>query len=224
MADLLVFREAPLTRLLQPDLLARLSGAGRPVRYADGQLIHGRGDDKPGYSLVREGEVRLVKPRKDGDELTISIVGPGYGFGEATLFAGAPRAYDAYAVGETVIDQIPKPAFERVLDEDPRLARAMLGSLTRRLYAALGLLDDLRSLPLPVRAAKLIADMASSAKSPERIICRQSDLAFTLGVSRVSIGKALAKLQDDGLVRLGYGEIAVPDARQLEAWIEARED
>jgi CRP/FNR family cyclic AMP-dependent transcriptional regulator len=222
MPDLLVFQDAPLTGLLPPDLTQRLRDAGRPVRYADGRLIHARGDDKPGFSLVRSGAVRLVKPRADGGELTLAVIGPGFGIGEATLFAGAPRAYDAYAAGDTVIDQISKRAFDRILDDDPRLARAMLSSLTRRLYSALSFLDDVRSLPLIVRAAKLIAGMNASAGTPGQIVCRQSDLAFTLGVSRVSIGKALTELQNHGLIRLCYGVIGVPNPGALNAWIRRR--
>jgi CRP-like cAMP-binding protein len=220
MPDLLTFRDAPLTKWLPPDLVARLASTGQRVRYNNGRLIHARGDDKPGFSIVREGAVRFVKSSASGGELTVGILGPGYAFGEATLFAGGPRAYDAYATGDTIIQQIPKRAFDRVLDDDPRLARALLIALTRRLYSALGFLDDVRSLPLPLRTAKLIADMNASAKTPGTIVCRQSDLAFTLGVSRVSIGKVLADLQALGLIRLGYGAITLVDPAAFDAWIE----
>ncbi len=223
MADLLTLGDQPLDALLRPEISARLEAVASRVRYRDGRLIHARGDNKPGFSIVAEGAVRFVKPLVDGGELTISLLGPGHFFGEATVFADTGRAYDAIAVGETAVDQISKTAFERLLEKEPALSRALLAATTRRLYAALSFLDDLRSLPLEARAAKLVLGMAASAKNPACVACRQSDLAFTLGVSRVSVGKALGALQERGLIDLGYGEIRLPDRTALARWIAAYE-
>ncbi len=223
MPDLLTHGDRPISSLVSGETAARIERAATRMRYGDGRLIHSRGDDRPGFSLVVDGAVRFVKPLVNGDELTVSVLGVGHSFGEATIFAGMGRAYDAVAVGDTVIDQVSKPAFERLLDSEPMLARALLEATTTRLYSVLSLLDDMRSLPLDARTAKLIAGMASSAKNPDRIECRQSDLAFTLGVSRVSIGKALTALQAAGVIALGYGEIHIPDRKALAAWIAERE-
>ncbi len=223
MPDLLTLGDQPIDALLPAETAARLRGVATRVGYPDGRLIHARGDDKPGFSIVANGAVRFVKRLADGGELTISVLGPGHSFGEATLFGGMARAYDAVAVGETAVDQISKVAFERLLGAEPALGRALLVATTRRLYAALGFLDDLRSLPLEARAAKLILGMTASAKRTDRIECRQSDLAFTLGVSRVSVGKALGALQQLRLINLGYGEIGIPDRRALATWVAARE-
>ncbi len=222
MADLLDFGSGPLVSLLPGPLAARLSAAASVIDYDDGETIHSRGDAKPGLSIIRSGAVRFATPGADGSYVTTSILGPGHCFGEATLFARLPRAYDAVAVGRTAIEQISKPRFDRIFDEEPALARALVVAMTQRLYSVLDFLEDVRRLPLDVRTAKLIAGMARSAKQTKEIECNQSDLAFTLGVSRVSIGKALARLQDEGLITLGYGRIGVPDRKNLSDWIAAR--
>lgn len=208
--------------LLPEPLAARLRAAGVAAIYGDGETIHSRGDARPGLSIVRSGAVRFAIPGVDGSYISTSVLGPGHCFGEATLFAGLPRTHDAVAVGETVIDQIPKSRFDRLLDDEPLLARKFLEMTTERLYAVLDLLDDLRRLPLPVRAAKLIAGMARSARRAGEVECNQADLAFTLGVSRVSIGKALALLAGEGLITLGYGRIGVADRQRLLHWIADR--
>ena len=222
MADLLDFGTAPLVSLLPEVLSARLSAAASVVEYEDGKTIHSRGDVKPGLSIVRSGAVRFANPGADGSYVTTSILGEGHCFGEATLFARSPRAYDAIAVGDTVIEQISKTRFDRIFDEEPELARILLIAMTQRLYSALGFLDDLRRLPLDMRTAKMIARMARSAKQSGEVECNQADIAFTLGVSRVSIGKALGSLQDEGVIVLGYGRIGVPDLALLDRWIEER--
>ena len=222
MADLLDFGGRPLAAFLPETLRARLSAAASAIAYGDGETIHSRGEIKPGLSIIRSGAVMFASPGADGSYITTSVLGVGHCFGEATLFAGLPRTQDAVAVGETVIEQIAKKDFDRIFDEEPQLARMMLQATTQRLYAVLEFMDDLRRLPLEMRAAKLIAYMARSSKSSNSVECNQSDLAFTLGVSRVSIGKALARLRDDGLITLGYGRIGLTDRRLLEQWIAVR--
>ncbi len=219
MTDLLDFGGAALAPMLPAGLRRRLGEAAAAVRYGDGETIHSRGDNKPGLSIIRTGAVRFANPGADGSYVTTSILGPGHCFGEATLFAHLPRAYDAVAVGETVIEQLSKTRFDAIFDEEPSLARIMLVAMTQRLYSVLEFLDDQRRLPLKLRIAKIIISMARSAKSAHVIECNQSDLAFTLGVSRVSAGKALSQLQDSGFLRLGYGKIEITDPAGLNDWL-----
>lgn len=222
MTDLLLDQGVPLASLLPGSVMDALTAAATRVTYADEQIIHERDDEKPGLSIIQQGAVRFAKVSAGGKQLTNSILGPGDCFGEATLFAERDRAYDAYGVGATVIDQIPKTRFDRIFDREPLLARALLIVTTRRLYGVLDFLDDLRSLPLTVRTAKLLATMSVSAKDPARIECKQHDLAFTLGVSRVSVGKALSALHKANLIDPGYGAIRIHDRERLDAWIAAR--
>ncbi|WP_417470523.1 Crp/Fnr family transcriptional regulator [Maricaulis sp.] len=222
MSDLVDFGVPALGELLTPRLARLLREGGTPVRYRDGALIHERGDIKPGLSMVRSGSVRFGNPGQDGSYLVITVMGPGQCFGEFSLFADLPRTHDAVAIGETVVDQISRTAFDAILAAEPELSRIMLTAVTGRLHAAMELIDDMRRLPLPVRAAKLIWQLAHAGGDPAQVRCTQTELAFALGVSRVSSGKALASLQARGLVELGYGRIAIPDPAALAGWIRAR--
>jgi CRP-like cAMP-binding protein len=91
---------------------------------------------------------------------------------------------------------------------------------TKRLHDALELLDDFRRLPLPALTAKLLLSLAPSKHDPALVECNQADLAFTLGVSRVSVGKALAQLQRAKLLVLGYRTIRITDRAVLKSWLE----
>lgn len=204
---------------LSPRLMSRLTAAAVRVRYQDGVLIHARGDAKPGLSIVHTGAVRFSNPGLDGSVITTGTLGPGQFFGEATLFAGLPRTHDAVAAGPTVIDQLSKKRFDQIFDEEPDLARMMLQAMTQRLYLALDFMDDLRRLPLKARVAKLISTRSAISGNRNTLEANQSELAFTLGVSRVSMGKALGALQKEGIVKLGYGRIDIPDRKKLKVWI-----
>lgn len=221
MSDLFAFTMPALGDLLTPRLTGLLRAGGHPVRYADQALIHARGDIKPGLSMVRSGAVRFGNAGTDGSYLVITVMGPGQCFGEFSLFADLPRTHDAVALGETVVDQISRAAFDAILAREPELSRIMLTAVTGRLHAATELIDDMRRLPLPVRTAKLIWQMTRTGGQGGAVHLTQSDLAFALGVSRVSAGKALARLRALGLVKPGYGQIDVPDVAVLGRWVRS---
>jgi CRP/FNR family cyclic AMP-dependent transcriptional regulator len=219
MADLL-FSDAPGIVELMPDALAgRVRAAAKPTRYQDGQLVHARGDLQRGLSIVRSGAVRFGNAGEDGSYVTTTVMGPGQSFGEFTLFGDLPRTHDATAVGATVIDYLDHARFQRLLADAPELWRILMIATTKRLHDALELLDDFRRLPLPALTAKLLLALPPSKADLTLVACNQADLAFTLGVSRVSIGKALAQLQKAGLLVLGYRMITIRDRAALKRWV-----
>jgi len=219
MADLL-FSDAPgIVELMPEAVLRRVRAAAKPMRYRDGQLIHARGDLKRGLSIVRSGAVRFGNAGEDGSYVTTTVMGPGQSFGEFTLFADLPRTHDATAVGATVVDHLDQTRVNRLLAEAPELWRVLLVATTKRLHDALELLDDFRRLPLPALTAKLLLTLPPAREDPDVVACNQTDLAFSLGVSRVSIGKALAHLQRAKLVVLGYRTITIKDRAALKSWL-----
>ncbi|MCF4164498.1 Crp/Fnr family transcriptional regulator [Zavarzinia compransoris] len=222
MPDLFDLDTPALLPLLPEATRAALLAAGTPVHYRDGALVHARGDRKPGLSVVRSGTVRIGNPGSDGSYVTTSILGPGHCFGEFTLFANLPRTHDVVAIGDVVIDQIPRPRFMALYHEDRNLSWALLCLATRRIHALVEFAEDLRRLPLPVQLAKHLLAMTRGSTGPGSVGLVQDDLASLFGVSRVSIGKALRRLVAEDLLNLGYGRIEIPDRARLADWLADR--
>ncbi len=208
---------APLLDELLPKTVAEQlkAGAKRAV-YHHGQLIQTRGDTKSGLCIVREGAVRVGNQGKDGSYLTTSILTPGQCYGEFTLLAGLPRTHEMVAVGTTEIDEISKVRFLTLFDAEPKLAQALLRISLVRNHSLLEFMDDMRRLPLLVHVAKFVYQ-AAGGKSEINI--RQEDLAFTFGVSRVSMGKVLKRLAALGHLRLGYGKIELGPQPKFHEWL-----
>jgi len=115
MSDLWDLGSPALLDLLPENTLIALRERANHIVYKDGQLIHERGDLKPGLSIVHSGKVRFGNPGSDGSYVTTALFGEGHCFGEFTLFANLPRTHDAVAVGETVINQIDAASIDRLL-------------------------------------------------------------------------------------------------------------
>ena len=200
MQDSLLEIAPVLDDLLSQELSSQLCDAATRLRFSHGQLIQMRGDTHSGLCIVRAGALRVGNQGKDGSYLTTSILTPGHCYGEFTLLAGLPRTHEMIAVGDVEIDEISKRRFLKLYGAEPELAKALLTISLVRNHALLEFMDDMRRLPLKVHVAKFLY-RAAAGKS--EITIRQEDLAFTFGVSRVSMGKVLKQLAELNLLRLG---------------------
>jgi len=212
-----------LEQLVDSDLES-LKAAAIPMRYADGELIHNRGDDKPGLSIVRSGLVRVGVIRTDGTFVITSMLGVGQTFGEFTLFADLPRTHDIVAQGETLVWQLPGKRFLRLCENNGALLPALLQTSLVRNYVLLELIEAMRSLPVLERVAKTLVILVATARQGDEFYTRQSDLAATLGMSRPTLSTALAKLETLKLITRGYGRIQISDYQSLTEWVSARDN
>ena len=90
-----------------------------------------------------------------------------------------------------------------------------------RLSAALNFIDDVRRLPLTVHTAVFLQSMLEASGEAGVIRWSQSDIALAVGASRVSVGKALKRLEKVGFIRQKYGVIEVCNPADMAAWIDA---
>lgn len=219
MVDLFSANAPSFLSLLPSGVAASLTQAATRVHYTDGQLIQTRGDAKPGLSVVQSGAVKAGIHGADGVFAMAFILGPGQTFGEFTLYAGLPRTHDMTAMGPTSIDHISANRFMALYDGEPAISRAMLSTALIRSHLLLEILDAMRRLPMRERTAKILLTLMQSAGTPDAFKCRQSDLAFTLGVSRMSLSTALKQLAALGLVETGYGEVRLPEPDRMADWV-----
>lgn len=206
-----------LLGLLTVEEVEVLSSLARRQNYADGETIHEEGDLTSGIGVVISGRVKLVKRQSSGNLLLETIVFPGQTYGDSTHFRTNRRTHGAIAEGETVIDHLSPHAFDQLL-EYPGILRALYHISTFRLASLIELLDDMRALPIEGRLAKLLGRMIEVEVGACRIDCLQEDLANVLGVSSMTIAKALGVLRNEGLVTTGYRQITVLDVARLRQW------
>jgi CRP-like cAMP-binding protein len=223
MLDKLAQISTPFLKSISPDALQAIKQAAISMKYADGALIHNRGDEKPGLSIVRRGTVRVGIIRADGTFVIASLLGAGQAFGEFTLYAGLPRTHDIIAMGETEIWQLPRNRFLELTKTRPELTEALLRTGLVRSHILLEMIEAMRSLPVLERVAKTLVILVTTAGDGPTFRCRQSDLAATLGLSRQTLSAALKRLTKMGLVKLEYGGITLPDRQLLISWLGKRD-
>jgi len=218
--NLLKITTPAFLELLPPEVADQLIAASVLMKYSNGQLIHTRGSLKPGLSIVHKGGAHVGVNGIDGTFVMVAALGPGECFGEFTLFTQLPRTHDISSIGESQIYQLSQHKFDVLYQREPSISKALLKTTLMRTHVLLEMLDAIRRLPILERTAKVLLSMSYSLGGSNVLRGRQDELAFTLGVTRISLGKALKELSHLGLIETGYAKITIPDRVQLSDWVE----
>ncbi len=208
-----------LSDLLPAETMGRLLSMGSTKRYVDGQVIQDRGDRRVGLTIVKAGEVVAGNVGHDGSFLTSAVLRPGETFGEQTLFSDLRRTHTLWALGPAEITFVRGKAFFQLFEEEPSLAQALLTLMVQRNYEMMDFIDSQRRFSLKARVARLLLAALDTDEHQSTIECRQEDLAFMLGVSRVATGKALKVLEGIHLIKLRYGRVDINDIEGLRLLI-----
>ena len=82
-----------LANLLSEADLAAIVALAQRRKYADGDLIHERGDPGVSMGVVVRGHVKLLSPRNNGREYFISLIGPGQNYGDIAIIRQNARDF-----------------------------------------------------------------------------------------------------------------------------------
>src|SRR5688572_8991460 len=117
---------------LGPEALARLAEKVemREVRRRD--VVYLPGDPGTAVYFVNGGRIKVSKVTRDGKALTLNYCGPGEIFGEVCMVDGGPRGEMAESIENSMITQLERSDFERLLGTQPSLGLAMTRLLCTR--------------------------------------------------------------------------------------------
>jgi len=203
--------------------LRRLARSLRRRRFRRNEVIFHQGDMGSSLQIVISGAVKIVLPSAAGEEAIIATLRPGDFFGELALLDGAPRSATATSLEVTETLDLPRDAFQLVLDEDASLQRALLTSLSAELRRLTGHVEELHFLDLAGRLAMRLVRLARDRDPQVRGRVEldwpftQSDLAAMIGGTRQSVNKLLTGLVDDDLLHIDHETLIINDLERLEA-------
>jgi CRP/FNR family transcriptional regulator/CRP/FNR family cyclic AMP-dependent transcriptional regulator len=208
---------------LDESTLDLLTAALRSRRFRPDEVIFHADDPGDSLFIVASGSVKITLAADDGTEPAIlTTIGPGGFFGELALLDGAPRSATAVALDAVEALVLRREAFDRLVDSEPGLRRALLASLAGEIRRLTAQVEDLHFLDLPGRLARHLlreidTDGARSAADEARLPWpyTQGELAGMIGGSRQSVNRLLADFVGQGLLRFEGDDLIIPDPRQL---------
>lgn len=132
--------------------------------------------------------------------------------GDVPLLLGRPAPWDAQALVETTVVEIPASSFLAAFDRQPAATLGYMARLGRQLASTQARLEELLGGHLRSQVAALLLSETAGATTVE---LTQQVIADLLGVRRPSVNRVLRDLHRKGVVTLGYGYVEVVDADAL---------
>lgn len=159
----LLAEAAPLAGMA-PEEARRVVDAMRPVHLVAGTLLFEEGDavDNDYMVLVLEGHLRAVNSTGlPGEEVVISVVGPGSLLGEMGVIDGGPRSASCTAISDVKLGVLSRAALLGLIDAHPAAAARLTLGLSKGLAERLRESNrKLRTLSQVTRALQSELDAA----------------------------------------------------------------
>ena len=122
-----VLSELPLFAGLNRRHLKRIAEIARTKRYPKATTIVAAGDPGDAFFVILDGTVAV---RTSGRK---TLMDQGEFFGEMSLLDGAPRSATVIADTDVTLMVVPRPAFLKLLQSEPKITIAILGTLSQRI-------------------------------------------------------------------------------------------
>lgn len=113
----------------------KLCQLGHEVSVPAGTRIVSQGEDPEFFYVIQSGRVRVFRETADRIQTNLTELHAGAYFGEVALVTGQARSASVEALEVTTLIKVSKEEFDRLLDQNPQLARHIIQQLASWLVA-----------------------------------------------------------------------------------------
>lgn len=180
------------------------------------QVLFTRGEPRSTVFILRTGMVKLMRQTTSGNDVIITLCGPGELVGFSGLSKSTTRVASAQVVeaGEAFV--IDDRDFRALMAARPAIALAIIESLRWRMESVADSLTDVVSEDVPNRIVRLLQRLAAG-KGERRdgewaldLRLTHQELANMIGARRQTVTTAINDLHRDGVLRRDQHRVVVP--------------
>jgi CRP-like cAMP-binding protein len=195
-----------------------LAAIAREKTVERGQTIFSEGDEGAGFFVVVSGQVKIFKLSIDGKEQILHVLGPGEPFAEVAVFVGSDYPAHALAMKKSRLFFFPRQSFIELITANPSLAMNMLASLSLRLKKFANMIEALSLKEVPGRLAAHLLYLREHQGNTDTLQLNlpKGQLASLLGTIPETLSRILAKMTQQGLLKVEGNTIILLDAEGLD--------
>src|SRR5262245_16285445 len=209
-------RSIPMLRSASPPVLDEILGSCSERVLMRGEALFLQGDAPKGLLVLWRGAVKIYKLGDGGREQILEIEGPGRSVAELPLFDGMPYPASCAAVEDSVVLVLPVAAFNRLLEREPTVSRAVIASLSQRLRRMVALVEEISLKDVRQRLVDLLVEL-SEGRDEFDLPLNNQELAARIGTVREIVSRTMSRLAQEGVVRLDGRRITIIDPRRLRS-------
>jgi CRP/FNR family transcriptional regulator, cyclic AMP receptor protein len=211
--------DAPLFAALGSDRLATLAAVSTLSTVDAGEVVAHRGTPATRLIVVETGAFAAVRETADGQRLRLGEFPAPCAIDKAAVLDAGGHTATWMAAVRSQIRLIPAAELFAIIDDVPAARRHVLRILAGQVRDQQ---DDLAQASFGDAITRTAAWLARAAgRSGSKIILPggQQGLAESIGMTRVSVNRALRSLTEEGLVHVGPGTVTVlaPELLTLRA-------
>ena len=214
----------PLFRELDADSLRALAARAVERHFRKGELMFVAGEEARGLYCIVEGAVRAFRESADGREQVIHVERAGATVAEVPVFDDGVFPSSVAAEADSTLLFIDKRDVRNLCREHPQIALAALKVLAGRLRRCAELVETLSLREVGQRLARLLLSEARARGERTQsgfdltLTLTNQQIAARVGSVREVVSRALARLQQDGLVALEGRRLSIPDEAALASY------
>jgi CRP/FNR family transcriptional regulator, cyclic AMP receptor protein len=188
------------------DFRAWVAVAGRWSIREPGQLLYEAGDEADGLYGLADGSLDITFPLVAEEPVSLYRAEVGFWIGDLALLAGTERLVSVRIRRRARLLTVPGPSILAHLRLHPEHWPCFYALTQRNMATALAALSEALALPPATRVARRMLQLADRDGV---IALTQEELASLVGVTRVTVRRALQRLIDAGAVETGYGSLRI---------------
>jgi CRP-like cAMP-binding protein len=132
MENIEIFKKIVLFKELSNAELIKVANITQKVSFNGGDVVFRRGEAGDALYLIREGEVEVLAPSPEAEEVedVVAVLKPGELFGEMALVEGEPRSATVRAKGPAKLIRLKKEYFDEMMTKEHAIALKIYRRLT----------------------------------------------------------------------------------------------
>lgn len=216
-------RRVPIFAGLTPAQQDLVATRARPRMLADGELVHGVGEQTGLMFVVHTGAVKVSRLLPSGRTQLLRVVTPGETLGEYAFLTGSAPLEEAQAIDDARLCVFVHDDLTTLIQQYPDIAQRMLQTLGERLAQTEHQLT-LNSQSVEVRIADYLLQQPL-LRGPEqtgmrvRLPLNKKDIASLLGTTPESLSRALGRLRTKGAIDIADEVVTIVDPEALESLV-----
>jgi CRP/FNR family transcriptional regulator len=214
----------PYFRSLSVAELRELARSCSSRTLAPGETLFEEGAPCTHLFVIATGRIEVRQISLRGREQVFHTEQAGAALGEGPLFDGGGYIASAVAVEAARVLSLSRPRLIALCRTHPGVTLAIIEALARRIRRFAGLVSDLAFRPVPERLARhLVATAERRPLTPGLELdlqLTQAQLAARLGTVRELVARALAQLEQAGVISRTGRRVVVRDVAGLLALAE----
>jgi CRP/FNR family transcriptional regulator len=209
-----ILRTVPIfAGLAEPKLEAILTHFHEKT-FLKGENLWVEGEPSKGLWVVWKGTVKIYKLGEGGREQILAMEGPGRTVAELPLLDGLPYPASCAAMEDAIVLNMPPSTFHRLVESEPAIARAVIGSLAMRLRRMVALVQELSLKAVRERLAGLLLELAEENDTFE-LHWNNQEIAARLGTVREIVSRTLSRMVHEGAIEMNGRQVRILDRARL---------